>query len=429
MPPRPRTERPCASITDRHGRERRWTRVPRPDGVQRACFGAGGGRVAARTTFLKNKRATRRRSDSFRMTPTNSARSRYGDAITTIEPETHEEHARFRVRVSKRVSSRHNFGCGSRSAGRPRVKREAARATRRRRRVKRRAVFALGDLIRGSRTHIPKQDGHLGFHPSSGTVRWWRVRFWIPKPNIVCVFPRTFIPARVGSRRGDRFRERSESCVSSTDGFDRVEVLRRVLVDAPGPVRSIAAHAGWIFVSTERKIALTSFGDFAREPMNFAFARASAAGEKKKGASPDGSETAELGEARPDASVVPFLRARLDPDAETRKLRDMVRPFLPAELRGIEPATGASREAEPSDARRRFRRSRSKSARKRRAVRSHSTASRRRSSSPRLCLSAELGRAPGDLRAPNERGWDQNRRRFGRCRRAERRRRRRDRRS
>ena len=64
--------------------------------------------------------------------------------------------------------------------------------------------------------------------------------------------------------------EREIRVVRFFDGFpDRVEVLRRVLVDAPGPVRSITAHAGWIFASTERKIALTSFGDFAREPMNF----------------------------------------------------------------------------------------------------------------------------------------------------------------
>ena len=217
--------------------------------------------------------------------------------------------------------------------------------------------FALGDLR--LRTPMPKQDGHLGYHPSPRDG-----------PVVACAFldleteHRARIPAIRNRNNGGTGPasahvaaigfEKEIRVVRFSDGFpDRISAVRRVLVDAPGPVRSIAAHAGWIFASTERKIALTSFGDFAREPMNFAFARASAAGEKKRGASPDGSETAELGEARPDASVVPFLRARLDPDAETRKLRDMVRPFLPAELRGIEPTTvGASeREAEPSDAR------------------------------------------------------------------------------
>lgn len=213
----------------------------------------------------------------------------------------------------------------------------------------------LGDLFLPRRTAVPEQDGHLGFHPNE-----------TDGPVVACAFldleteHRARIPTVRNESTGRRLTahvaaigfEREIRIVRFLDGFpDRVSAARRVLVDAPGPVRSIAAHAGWIFASTDRKIALTSFGDkHRREPMNFAFARASAAGEKKKGASPDGSETAELGEAREDdASVVPFLRARLDPDAETRKLRDMVRPFLPAELRGIEPATLASRESEPSD--------------------------------------------------------------------------------
>jgi len=211
------------------------------------------------------------------------------------------------------------------------------------------------DLFLPRRTAVPEQDGHLGFHPNE-----------TDGPVVACAFldleteHRARIPTVRNESTGRRLTahvaaigfEREIRIVRFLDGFpDRVSAARRVLVDAPGPVRSIAAHAGWIFASTDRKIALTSFGDkHRREPMNFAFARASAAGEKKKGASPDGSETAELGEAREDdASVVPFLRARLDPDAETRKLRDMVRPFLPAELRGIEPATLASRESEPSD--------------------------------------------------------------------------------
>ena len=213
----------------------------------------------------------------------------------------------------------------------------------------------LGDLFLPRRTAVPEQDGHLGFHPNE-----------TDGPVVACAFldleteHRARVPTVRNESTGRRLTahvaaigfEREIRIVRFFDGFpDRVSAARRVLVNAPGPVRSIAAHAGWIFASTDRKIALTSFGDkHRREPMNFAFARASAAGEKKKGASPDGSETAELGEAREDdASVVPFLRARLDPDAETRKLRDMVRPFLPAELRGIEPATLASRESEPSD--------------------------------------------------------------------------------
>ena len=217
----------------------------------------------------------------------------------------------------------------------------------------------LGDFFDVTRTAVPKeQDGRLGFHPNE-----------TDGPVVACAFldleteHRARIPTTRNESTGRRLTarvaaigfEREIRIVRFFDGFpDRVSAARRVLVNAPGPVRSIAAHAGWIFASTDRKIALTSFGDeHRREPVNFAFARAAMPrGEKKekKGASPDGSETAELGEAREDdASVVPFLRARLDPDAETRKLRDMVRPFLPAELRGIEPATLASRESEPSD--------------------------------------------------------------------------------
>jgi hypothetical protein len=81
------------------------------------------------------------------------------------------------------------------------------------------------------------------------------------------------------------------------------EVLRRVLVDAPGPVRSIAVHGGWLFASTEFQTALPStFRDgnhFAREPVNFAFQNAARfAGERTK-ASP---ETGELGDDGRDAS-------------------------------------------------------------------------------------------------------------------------------
>ena len=337
-------------ITDRHGRE--LTLDTRPETRPEA-------RVLAlevvashdpHDVSLKKKGRPEDGATVFAMTP-DELRAFAIRRRRTTSDETHEEHARFECVFRNVFPHDTTLGVdrgrlvGLASNAKPHARRVAVVASN----VAR--FFALGDLIRGSRTHIPKQDGHLGFHPSSRDG-----------PVVACAF--------LDSETEHRLRisnvhtgtasahvaaigfEREIRVVRFFDGFpDRIEVLRRVLVDAPGPVRSIAAHAGWIFASTERKIALTSFGDFAREPMNFAFARASAAGEKKKGASPDGSETAELGEARPDASVVPFLRARLDPDAETRKLRDMVRPFLPAELRGIEPATGASREAEPSDAR------------------------------------------------------------------------------
>lgn len=267
--------------------------------------------------------------------------------------EEHEENARFEC-VADRIQHDTCLGVdrgrlvGLASNAKPDARHVAVVASR----VAR--FLPLGDL---ARTAVPEQDGHLGFHPNK-----------TDGPVVACAFldleteHRARIPTTRNESTGRRLTahvaaigfEREIRIVRFFDGFpDRVSAARRVLVDAPGPVRSIAAHAGWIFASTDRKIALTSFGDeHRREPMNFAFARASAAGEKKekKGASPDGSETAELGEAREDdASVVPFLRARLDPDAETRKLRDMVRPFLPAELRGIEPATLASRESEPSD--------------------------------------------------------------------------------
>jgi hypothetical protein len=136
------------------------------------------------------------------------------------------------------------------------------------------------------------------------------------------------------------------------------EVLRRVLVDAPGPVRSIAVHGGWLFASTERETALPTFRDgspFAREPVNFAFQNAARfAGERTK-ASP---ETGELGDDGRDAEVeTPFLRARLDPSEKTKRLQDMVQPFLPAELRGsLPPAEGSEgsegvKEAERRDPR------------------------------------------------------------------------------
>ena len=143
---------------------------------------------------------------------------------------------------------------------------------------------------------------------------------------------------------------------------ERAEVARRVLVDAPGPVRSIAAHAGWLFASTERKTALPAFGDgaSAREPVNFAFARADAraAGEREATSTIlGGSEPAALADD-PDDPSVPFLRARPDAAADaaaerTRTLRAMVSPFLPAELKPsspIEPGGAVFRSTENPEA-------------------------------------------------------------------------------
>jgi hypothetical protein len=127
------------------------------------------------------------------------------------------------------------------------------------------------------------------------------------------------------------------------------EVLRRVLVDAPGPVRSIAVYGGWLFASTERETALPTFRDgspFAREPVNFAFQNAARfAGERTKAGM---SETAILiGDDGRDAEVeTPFLRARLDPAEKTKRLQDMVQPFLPAELRGSLPPAEVSEGSE-----------------------------------------------------------------------------------
>jgi hypothetical protein len=127
------------------------------------------------------------------------------------------------------------------------------------------------------------------------------------------------------------------------------EVLHRVLVDAPGPVRSIAVHGGWLFASTEFQTALPStFRDgnhFAREPVNFAFQNAARfAGEGTKASS----ETAiQIGDDGRDAQVeTPFLRARLDPAEKTKRLQDMVQPFLPAELRGSLPPAEVSEGSE-----------------------------------------------------------------------------------
>ena len=140
------------------------------------------------------------------------------------------------------------------------------------------------------------------------------------------------------------------------------EVSHRVLVDAPGPVRSIAVFGGWLFASTEFQTALPStFRDgnhFAREPVNFAFQNAARfAGEGTKAGK---SETAILiGDDGRDAEGEPlFLRARReDPSEKTKRLQDMVQPFLPAELRGsLPPAEGSEgsegvKEAERRDPR------------------------------------------------------------------------------
>jgi hypothetical protein len=141
------------------------------------------------------------------------------------------------------------------------------------------------------------------------------------------------------------------------------EVLHRVLVDAPGPVRSIAVFGGWLFASTEFQTALPSTlrndgNHFAREPVNFAFQNAARfAGEGTKAGK---SETAILiGDDGRDAEVEPlFLRARReDPSEKTKRLQDMVQPFLPAELRGsLPPAEGSEgsegvKEAERRDPR------------------------------------------------------------------------------
>jgi len=342
-------------ITDRHGRELTLDMRPetRPEAHVLALEVVA---IAPDPLSLKKKDSSATVLTVFATTPDElRAFAIRRIAVTSSDEEQTEENARFETLVADRIQHDTCLGVnrgrlvGLASNAKPDARHVAVVASR----VAR--FLPLGDLFLPRRTAVPEQDGHLGFHPNE-----------TDGPVVACAFldleteHRARVPTVRNESTGRRLTahvaaigfEREIRIVRFFDGFpDRVSAARRVLVDAPGPVRSIAAHAGWIFASTDRKIALTSFGDkHRREPMNFAFARASAAGELKKGASPYGSETAELGEAREDdASVVPFLRARLDPDAETRKLRDMVRPFLPAELRGIEPATLASRESEPSD--------------------------------------------------------------------------------
>ena len=131
------------------------------------------------------------------------------------------------------------------------------------------------------------------------------------------------------------------------------EVFNRVLVDAPGPVRSIAVHGGWLFASTEFQTALPSTlsndGNHwkAREPVNFAFQNAARfAGEGTKAGK---SETAIplLDDGRDAQVETPFLRARReDPAEKTKRLQDMVQPFLPAELRGSLPPAEVSEGSE-----------------------------------------------------------------------------------
>ena len=251
----------------------------------------------------------------------------------------------------------------------------------------------LGDLFLPRRTAVPEQDGHLGFHPNE-----------TDGPVVACAFldleteHRARIPTVRNESTGRRLTahvaaigfEREIRIVRFFDGFpDRVSAARRVLVDAPGPVRSIAAHAGWIFASTDRKIALTSFGDkHRREPMNFAFARASAAGEKKKAPlrmdqKPPSSEK----RARTTPPSCPFCARVSTPTPKRENFETWSGLSFPRSFAGSNPRLSRAESRSRATTRaRRFRRSRSNNARTRRAVRSRSTASRRRSSSPRLCL-------------------------------------------
>jgi hypothetical protein len=121
------------------------------------------------------------------------------------------------------------------------------------------------------------------------------------------------------------------------------EVLRRVLVDAPGPVRSIAVHGGWLFASTEFQTALPStFRDgnhFAREPVNFAFQNAARfAGEGTKASS----ETAILiGDDGRDAEVdAVSARASSGPLRENEKASRHGSAFPPGGASRESPARG-----------------------------------------------------------------------------------------
>lgn len=161
---------------------------------------------------------------------------------------------------------------------------------------------------------------------------------------------------------GTRARQTSPPGTVAAMGFEKeirlvrfvgegYEVFNRVLVDAPGPVRSIAVFGGWLFASTDFETALPStFRDgnhFAREPVNFAFQNAARfAGEGTKAGK---SETAIplLDDGRDAQVETPFLRARReDPAEKTKRLQDMVQPFLPAELRGSLPPAEVSEGSE-----------------------------------------------------------------------------------
>ena len=372
-------------ITDRHGRELTLDTRPetRPEARVLALEV-----VASHDPHDVSQKIKGRPEDGatvFAMTP-DELRAFAIRRRRTTSDETHEEHARFECVFRNVFPHDTTLGVdrgrlvGLASNAKPYARCVAVVASN----VAR--FFALGDLIRGSRTHIPKQDGHLGFHPSSRDG-----------PVVACAF--------LDSETEHRLRisnvhtgttsahvaafgfEREIRVVRFFDGFpDRVEVLRRVLVDAPGPVRSIAAHAGWIFASTERKIALTSFGDFAREPMNFAFARASARAKRKRAPLRMDQKPPSSEKRAPTPPSCPFCARVSTPTPKRESFETWSGLSFPRSFAGSNPRLVRAERRSRATRERRFRRSRSKSARKRRAVRSHSTASRRRSSSPRLCL-------------------------------------------
>ena len=118
---------------------------------------------------------------------------------------------------------------------------------------------------------------------------------------------------------------------SVTRDKNNVTVVRRILIDAPGPVRSVSTHGAVFFVTTERNTALPSFGASERQPVNFAFA--------ESGLRNISISESELTESIQDgsAAAIPFLRANVGyMEAQHRKddtLRSLVTHFLSPELR------------------------------------------------------------------------------------------------
>lgn len=127
-------------------------------------------------------------------------------------------------------------------------------------------------------------------------------------------------------------------------------VLRRILVHAPGPVRSVVTCFDALFVTTERSTELPtpfSFGGVAQPPVNFAFEHVSKYESVSGGAGFLGEELVESAlndDSRMHPDGVPYITANAkDVYSKHETLRSMVAPFLSPELKWTDETLDAIR--------------------------------------------------------------------------------------